>query len=477
MKLWMKLTAISLIVTTAILSISMVFILSAQSASLRNADEENARSALRMYCMNITSVVGADTAQIQTVTLRSIVEYYFSFYARSIQGSDTYYSLAQNDKYLFNSSPYDPISAFPKEQIMSLDHSSDNAFSIHRVSTTKGNVIISACSFEISGQVFDAYICMNVSQTDNQIVQMRLICLSVLFTACLMLAILTAVFMYRALRPIEQLTNSASEIASGDYSIRTQCSTKDEIGALSGAFDHMADTLVEKINSLDELVKKQRLLLGALTHELKTPMTAIIGYSDSLMSMPLVKEQQVECVKKIHDAGKRTEALSQKMMELVGLAEDGGIQKREFDALDFVALLKEFANPRVRFSCDSSILYGDETMIFSMVMNLIDNAIKASIDEEAVNVDIHAKDRMTSITVTDMGKGIPAEHLSLITEPFYRVDKARARKDGGAGIGLALCKMIAEKHGGELSIKSEPGKGTQVTATLLQFDDNLHTTC
>lgn len=102
-------------------------------------------------------------------------------------------------------------------------------------------------------------------------------------------------------------------------------------------------------------------------------------------------------------------------------------------------------------------------MLFCFLTNVVDNAIKASPAHAVIRLSASKEGRRQVLAVADAGGGIPADKIHLVTEPFYRVDKARSRKLGGAGLGLSLCRMIAEAHGGQLEIQSEVGKGTTVS--------------
>ena len=108
-------------------------------------------------------------------------------------------------------------------------------------------------------------------------------------------------------------------------------------------------------------------------------------------------------------------------------------------------------------------MVGERDLLFTLTQNLINNALNASDTDSIVNVTLSEK----MICVADSGRGIPAEHIKRVTEPFYRVDKARSRKLGGTGLGLSLCKAIAEAHGGTLSIESASGQGTTVRVDLM----------
>ena len=232
----------------------------------------------------------------------------------------------------------------------------------------------------------------------------------------------------------------------------------------------MAETIEQKINDLQEQAQRREMLLGALTHEMKTPMTSIIGFSDSLLSMPLTEEGRMEAAHEIHEAALRTERLSQKMMQLISMTDCPVLVKRPLAAAElFETVRGATANSleekciTLETHCDAASVTGDSDLIFSLLTNLIDNAIKAS--PAGQSICLSAKETAThyALIVADHGSGIPKDKIALVTEPFYRVDKARSRKMGGAGLGLSLCRMIAQAHGGELHIESQEGEGTAIS--------------
>lgn len=134
-------------------------------------------------------------------------------------------------------------------------------------------------------------------------------------------------------------------------------------------------------------------------------------------------------------------------------------------------LLKK--NISLHFEDKLGELWGDKVLLLSLLTNLVDNAVKASEPESSVTVKAYMKEYPV-LEVIDQGKGMKPDEIDKVFEPFYRVDKSRSRKDGGVGLGLALCNQIAELHGAKLSISSEVGKGTKVTlyfTTSLQYLD------
>ena len=287
-----------------------------------------------------------------------------------------------------------------------------------------------------------------------------------LILACGSTAVIILFLMRRLTRPVIRLTETAGAIADGAYHLRSAYALSDEIGQLSAAFDRMAEAIEGKISALRAENERRKFLLGALSHELRTPMTAVIGYGETLLHMPLAPEQRHVCAEKIVESGRRAENLSQKMMELVGLSGERAITKTLFSAAHLAQTLCDEYGERIQFCCEAKELYGDETLLYSLTANLIRNALRASEEEAVVEVFFRSAGNTAEITVKDHGCGIPKEHIPRLTEPFYRVDKARSRKDGGAGLGLSICKMIAEAHGGSLVIESEAGRGTVVSVQL-----------
>lgn len=174
----------------------------------------------------------------------------------------------------------------------------------------------------------------------------------------------------------------------------------------------------------------------------------------------------MEAAYEIHEAAKRTERLSQKMMQLISLQEgNAAVQQRQVDARELLESVCATMPKDAAFelAVHTETLTGDPDLLFCFLTNVVDNAIKASPAHAVIRLSASKEGRRQVLAVADAGGGIPADKIPLVTEPFYRVDKARSRKLGGAGLGLSLCRMIAEAHGGQLEIQSEVGKGTTVS--------------
>lgn len=290
---------------------------------------------------------------------------------------------------------------------------------------------------------------------------------SLMIYLCASLAVVILIFLItrKLLSPLRELERAASDISNGNLKRRADVHTRDEVGRVGKAFNIMAEQIEEQVRSLEQESERRRQLLGSLTHELKTPMTSIIGYSDTLLNVNLKKEQQQRALYHIKEQCARLERLGSKLMSLMDLYDNDSICIEEVSMEELfrqVAQLEEHSlmqkGIKLEYSCAMGKRQVDRDLFESLLINLIDNSAKASREGDTIYL-IGEDDR---IVVKDHGCGIPKEEIDRVTEAFYMVDKARSRKAGGCGLGLALCSQIARLHGARLVIESEPLKGTNV---------------
>ena len=272
--------------------------------------------------------------------------------------------------------------------------------------------------------------------------------------------------------PLRRLSRVTRTIASGDLSCRAALSGRDEIGVLASDFNNMADRLEQNINEMKDAMRRQEEFMGGFAHELKTPMTSIIGYADLLRGHTMSDDEKREAANYIFMEGRRLEVLSLKLLDLIVL------KKRDFTFLpirvasiveDAARLLKPVLEKRdvvLTYECDAGACLIEPDLFMSLLLNLVDNARKALDAGGKIEIRSRTSDGMCGISVTDNGRGIPEAELSKIKDAFYRVDKSRSRAQGGVGLGLRLCDEIVELHGGEISFESEADKGTTVTVKL-----------
>lgn len=271
---------------------------------------------------------------------------------------------------------------------------------------------------------------------------------------------------------LHKLTGTVRQIAGGDLDKRSSLSSQDEFGQLSRDIDLMADKLLENIVRLETQTRRQEAFMGAFAHELKTPMTSIIGYADLLRQDGLDDYKRQGAANYIFTEGQRLEKLSFKLLDLLLLKKDAPemkqVQLSMFLAEIENALAPALKENEIRLICksDRGKACLEPDLVKSLLYNLIDNAAKAMEQSGVITVQGQAINGGCQFTVIDNGRGMEKEELSKITDAFYRVDKARSRKQGGAGLGLALCKEIVELHWGSMRFESTPGTGTKVIVTL-----------
>ncbi len=219
---------------------------------------------------------------------------------------------------------------------------------------------------------------------------------------------------------------------------------------------------------LQAVNETQRQLIGSMSHEMKTPLTAMRGYSETLLHVNLSEEQKEKALRYINSESARLSRLSEKMMELTKLYEP---ECRIFQEEVLLETLFHMAEEGVKHrlkekkmtllregSLENRTKILDADLMTSFLINLINNGIMAS--EEGGVIYLGADE--SALWVRDEGCGIPREEIFNIRKAFYRVDKSRSRKSGNMGLGLALCEQIAAAHGKTMQIESKLGEGTKV---------------
>ena len=276
-------------------------------------------------------------------------------------------------------------------------------------------------------------------------------------------------------KPLYKVSRTARALASGHLESRVNSKTQDEIGQLGSDFDHMADRLEDNINELKLSMEQQDRFMGSFAHELKTPMTSIIGYADLLRSQTLNMEETQEAANYIFSEGKRLESLSLKLLDLI-MMKKKDIKFVPTDMKSMVENLTGHLQPvykkngillQCRMEPGQCLVEPD--LFSSLITNLLDNARKALDNGGNIMILGDTVQGFYRIRVIDNGRGMPEDAMRHITEAFYRVDKSRSRAQGGVGLGLNLCKEIIELHEGKISFASREGNGTCVTVTVKEI--------
>jgi heavy metal sensor kinase len=304
----------------------------------------------------------------------------------------------------------------------------------------------------------------------NDTLSALLIILAVAYPVTLAAASAGGVFLAgRALSPIDSLTRLARRITAEDLSERLAMELPDdEVGRLARTFDDM-------IARLDAAFRRQRQFTADASHELRTPLTAIKGQ----VEVALGKERDAADYREVlRSVNEEVDRLIRMVASLLTLARaDAGqipIATEPVSLGDLVVAAVEQLRPMAEQrglelgveAGPTVALQADEDLILQLVLNLLDNAIKYTAPGGSVTAAWSAGGGQAQLRVSDTGAGIPAEHLGRVFDRFYRVDSARSRDEGGAGLGLSICRWIAEAHGGSISAESEPGRGATFTVAL-----------
>lgn len=270
-------------------------------------------------------------------------------------------------------------------------------------------------------------------------------------------------------RSIRRLTKSAQTIAAGDYTQRVKVLSEDEVGVLAQNFNQMAEAVEEKVDELGRIARSKQAFIEYLTHELKTPLTSIIGYADLLRSSKYDEEVFFNSLNYIYSEGKRLESLSFKLMDLIFIENERPVLKGE-NILQLCSEVEEALKPRL-LSLDIGLAVEvepckvllEKDMFKMLCTNLLDNAMKASKKGNRIYLKGYRTGESHFILeVRDEGAGIPEQDITRVFEPFFMVNKVKSRSQHGAGLGLAICAEIVKLHHGKIEIESKLGHGTRV---------------
>lgn len=287
-----------------------------------------------------------------------------------------------------------------------------------------------------------------------------------LLAACLMLVL------NRVFKPLKQISAASKSIAQGQYENRIKVKGTDELAEMAGSFNHMAEEIQSQMQQLATAAEQKQQFVDNLAHELRTPLTAIYGYAEYIQKVARTEEDRLFAAQYIMSETRRLQKIAYRLLDLATLRGN----KIELCEVPMDKLIHEVeqsvsmkaAERGIRMTCECRFdtLLCDADLVHILLVNLVENAIKACGSDGIIHLSATLENGRKIISVHDNGKGMTEEHLHHITEAFYRVDSSRSRSQGGAGLGLTLCKQIALNHGAELSFSSEPDIGTTAKVTF-----------
>lgn len=460
MKFWIKLMLGIVIIISIILSFSRYIIVRQNFIySLENSVQQNAnKHRLERYYLD--SNIISKIQQGEEFTDEHLFEYMKSLYSYMDNDVESIEIYSEDKVKIFSS--------FDKSDKLKLDNINDlldkevDKYIIREIDGNNYMVFSSYCTVSnVSIYIVNIYdITLIYDERTRQIKD-------IMFADMIVLAIssiIIAIFSRFLTKPIEKLNYATKKILSGEFNERVNIKTNDEIGELSESFNKMAEEIENKINSLNLSIRQKDDFISGFSHEIKTPMTAIIGYSDLLRLKNYDDDIRIPALNYIYSESKRLEELSYKLLALMELSED----KIELKKVKIKECLQKICkrivleNIELKLDLEEAIVKVDESLLEVVIRNLVQNSKKAEPKDGCIYVIGKKIENKYIVSVVDNGLGIPKEHIQRVTEDFYMVDKSRSRKNGGTGIGLSLCKKILELHNSKINIESEENVGTKV---------------
>ena len=294
---------------------------------------------------------------------------------------------------------------------------------------------------------------------------------TIFITATLIVVLITFVLGYittkMQTKPIKEMADAANRFGRGDFSARVKVTDRDdEIGELAEAFNAMAD-------NLERSERSRRELIANVSHELKTPMTTITGFTDGLLDGTIPPEKRRDYLMVISSETKRLSRLVRGMLDMSQIQDmdTSDLNNKSFDILEVIcqallSLEKKITDRGLdvdtRLPEESIMARGDRDSITQVVYNLIDNAAKFAAPGSAIVISLWKEEGKAYVSVENQGETIPKEELPLIFERFHKTDRSRSMDRDGVGLGLYIVKTILDSHGDDIYVTSRDGLTTFV---------------
>lgn len=273
-------------------------------------------------------------------------------------------------------------------------------------------------------------------------------------------------------KPLERLNESVGEISKGNYEQHLIYDGEDEIAELAENINTMANTIQTQISLLEEENAKKQQLMDNLAHELRTPLTSIYGYAELLQRGKIDEEEMYEGLHYIMRESKRLNKMSEELLSM-RLLQNEGVEYNRLSMEDVSEHIRKIlagklAEKQIELVEKHKIehFWGEEYLYIVLFRNLLENAIRASKQGDVIEWRSSQKEEGYCFEIVDYGIGMEQQELSKIMDAFYRVDKGRARAEGGAGLGLSIVNIIVRKLNGRIWFETKKNEGTTVTVIL-----------
>ncbi len=329
----------------------------------------------------------------------------------------------------------------------------------------KRHIIISS---EICENKYEMIFAKNVEELDHEFKSLMITYGATAIIVSVFLAICLYFILKKLSSPLERLRKTTETIESGNFSIVAEEKGNDEFTLLAKSFNKMIAKINEQIEALEKEAERKQMLVDNMAHELRTPLTSIQGYAEYIEKANSSEERKHIAAKYIISEAMRLQKISEILLDSAFINGNEikmskvNIAEILSDVTEKLSIKAKKENIELLYTPSDITAHGNETLLSMLFYNIVENGIKACADGGMVKISSDEN----RVIIEDNGKGMTEEQLIHITEPFYRTDKSRSRAEGGAGLGLALCKQIVTTHKAELKFESKPQKGTKVIVSF-----------
>lgn len=272
------------------------------------------------------------------------------------------------------------------------------------------------------------------------------------------------------------MTSAISAFEAGDYSQRAKDDSKDEIGDLSRSFNRMAETIVGNVEELKRKDRLRRELIANISHDLRGPVTSIIGYVETMLHSATNEEEQREYLSIIHENAQSQQDMVDDLFHLASLEANESKPRKDFSSLQHIlknvvesqkpSAEKKSQTLLLEVPAELPMVYVDPAMIQRVLNNLVSNSIRYTPKGGTISVAAQTHSDKVLCWVADNGIGIPEDELPFVFDSFFRANQHRPEDPGGTGLGLAIVKKLLLLHGTDPQIESTVGVGTKTSFLL-----------
>lgn len=474
MKFWQK-AFIGILIVFIISINTCLYLTSNYSFSLNMKRDLDRASGEYHFIMNgiygsMNSLYYREQASLTPSALENIMRSYADYYGTQ----NVFLEFKDSNKLLFSNIPPTVISNIDEGSL------AKDSYKTKVLSSNGINYLYLVGKLGVPYEDYTLIYVRDLSELYNNHSQLTRYLISVSALVETVLALVLLLLLRKLTKPIRIMQKATRKIAGGVFDERISLTGNDEFHDLAENFNLMANSIQEKITELDKNVQDKQRLVDNLAHELRTPLTAIYGYAEYLQNTNASEQNRIKAASYILTETDRMKNLAFKLLDLA-LVRNSKLDLQQIAPLELFHQVKsvlelKLKKKNIALDINSSLneITGDFILLQSLLVNLVDNAVKASSNESSIQLSAYFNSEPI-LEVKDSGCGMEEEETVLVLEPFYRVDKARSRSSGGIGLGLSLCREIADLHGAELKINSCPGNGTTVQViftTPLQPSEN-----